>query len=275
MKKIAAITMVRHDELFLSLWLRYYSREIGAENLYVILDGEDLEIPDGQGAHFENVPHRVLPVADGDKTRITLINEKARQLLGTYDMVIGCDVDEFLVLDPNAGTSLSQYLSEKKIRVSLSGLGLDVGQNLHTEQAYQPDRKVLEQRRFAVLSTRYTKPVVKVSSAAWGAGFHRIKGHNFHIDKNLYLVHLGCFDYAYMEEKIASSGRLKEGWEKHFNKRIRTIRYVTDRYAADERRMRTARLLQTVFRPPYVWNKPSMFGLHWVVTLPERLKDIL
>lgn len=275
MKKIAAITMVRHDELFLSLWVRYYSREIGAENLYVILDGEDLEIPDSKGVHFERVPHRVLPVAEGDKARITLINEKASQLLEVYDMVIGCDVDEFLVLDPKEGTSLSQYLSGKKIKVSLSGLGLDVGQNLRTEQAYQPDKNILEQRRFAVLSTRYTKPVVKVSPAAWGAGFHRIKGHDFHIDKNLYLIHLGCFDYAYMKEKIASSGRLKEGWEKHFNKRIRTIRYVTDRRAAGERRLRTARLLQRFFRPPYAWNKPSMFGLHWVVALPERLKNIL
>ena len=44
-KHIAAITMARNDEFFLSRWVEYYGRELGIENLYIILDGTDQDAP--------------------------------------------------------------------------------------------------------------------------------------------------------------------------------------------------------------------------------------
>jgi hypothetical protein len=42
----------------------------------------------------------------GDGTRIAFLNEKSAELLKTYDLVIGGDADEYLVLDPNTNLSL-------------------------------------------------------------------------------------------------------------------------------------------------------------------------
>ena len=46
------------------------------------------------------------------------------------DLVIGTDVDEFLIVDPMLGVSLAEYLSTAEVRGSLSALGLDVVRHL-------------------------------------------------------------------------------------------------------------------------------------------------
>ena len=134
-KRIAAITMARNDEFFLSRWIKYYGDLFGTENLYIYLDGTDQEIPENAGnAHITKLPHTDMSRSAGDKYRINLISDLANKLLSEYDIVIGCDCDEFLVVDPNCKKNLYQYLSQKDFNTTLSGLGLDVGQHLTYEK---------------------------------------------------------------------------------------------------------------------------------------------
>ncbi|MBR0212459.1 MAG: glycosyltransferase family 2 protein, partial [Alphaproteobacteria bacterium] len=87
-KKIAAITMARDDEFFLSRWIAYYGKQLGTENLYILLDGTDQEIPKNAGqAHITKLPHKQLSRAAGDKYRIRKITELAHKLLKKYDIV--------------------------------------------------------------------------------------------------------------------------------------------------------------------------------------------
>ncbi|MFQ6704456.1 MAG: glycosyltransferase family 2 protein, partial [Alphaproteobacteria bacterium] len=117
LKRIAAITMARNDEFFLSRWIKYYGDELGYENLYIYLDGTDQVIPENAGAaHITKLPHTDMTRATGDKYRIGLISDLANKLLSEYDIVIGCDCDEFLIVDPNCKMSLREYLSNKKIK---------------------------------------------------------------------------------------------------------------------------------------------------------------
>ena len=134
LKRIAAITMVRNDDFFLHRWLKYYGDQFGPENLYIYLDGTDQPVPQNAGAaHIEKLPHTDLSRAAGDKYRIGKLNELARELLETYDIVIGCDCDEFLIVDPKTNKTLAEYLSEIQKKNTVSGMGLDVGLNLKTE----------------------------------------------------------------------------------------------------------------------------------------------
>ena len=203
-KRIAAITMARNDEFFLNRWISYYGEQFGEENLYIYLDGLDQANPARAGrANITRLPHRDQAVQKGDKTRILLLSDLARKLFDDgYDIVVGCDCDEFLVVDPELGMTLRQYLSDKKINTSLSGLGLDVGMDLNSEAPLDPDMPMLPQRKYALMSTRYTKPVVLSRPATWGSGFHSVKGHNFHIDKNLYLLHFGGADLDMIKTKV-------------------------------------------------------------------------
>ena len=273
LKKIAAITMARNDEFFLPRWIKYYGDEIGTENLYIYLDGTDQKIPKNAGAaHIKKLPHTDMPRAAGDKYRIGLMNDLARELLKSYDIVIGCDCDEFLIVDTNTNKTLAEYLSGIKIKNTVSGLGLDVGQNMNCESTLDASAPILPQREYALLSTRYTKPVVKNAPVDWGSGFHSISGHNFHIDKNLYLLHFGAVDMQMLEQKAAARG---DDWLNHLRRRGNgTINAVTTLPARDEKWLRRARILQTFARPIYALDKPGMFGLKRVVKIPSRFKKL-
>lgn len=272
LKKIAAITMARNDEFFLTRWIKYYGEMIGTENLYIYLDGTDQKIPNNAGtANITKLPHTDMTRSVGDKYRIGLINDLAKKLLKTYDIVIGCDCDEFLIVDPAVNKNLAEYLSELKIKNTVSGLGLDIGQNMKIEQTLDITKPILEQREYALLSTRYTKPVVKNAPLDWGSGFHSISGHNFHIDKNLYLLHFGAVDMQMLEHKAASRG---PDWLNHLRRRGNgTINAVTNLPAHDEKWIKRARIIQTLARPIYAFDKPGMFGIQRVVKIPARFKN--
>ena len=95
--------MARNDEFFLSKWVDYYGRELGNKNLYIILDGTDQSEPkNADGANIIKLPHTDMSRAAGDKYRIGKISDLANELFKTYDIVIGCDSDEFLIVDPTA-----------------------------------------------------------------------------------------------------------------------------------------------------------------------------
>ena len=268
-KHIAAITMARDDTFFLSRWIEYYGREIGTENLYIYLDGTDQDIPENAGAaHITKLPHTDMSRSAGDKYRIGKMSDLANKLLKKYDIVIGCDCDEFLIVDPALNTSLAKYLSNTEIHTTLSGLGLDVGQHLTHEKPLDSSKPFLAQRAYALLSTRYTKPVVINRPVRWGSGFHSINGHNFHIDPNLYLLHFGAVDMEMLVAKAASRG---PDWVNHLKRRGNgTINDVTNRPAHGEKWLKIARVMQRIFRPIYAWDKPGMLGIKRVVKIPNR-----
>jgi len=270
-KRIAAITMARDDEFFLSRWIAYYGKNLGTKNLYILLDGNDQKVPENIGdAHITKLSHTPMSRSSGDKYRINKLSKLAHKLLKQYDIVIGCDTDEFLIVDPKTKQTLSEYLSNKKINTSLSGLGLDVGQHLSKEKTLDKNAPFLEQREYALLSTRYTKPVVITKPVFWGSGFHSIKHHNFHIDKNLYLLHFGAIDMKMLEQKAQKRGA---DWLNHLKRRGNgTINLITHKKTKSERWLNVARILQTYCRPIYALRKPAMFGLKPVIKIPTRFK---
>lgn len=264
--------MARNDSFFLGRWIDYYGEQLGKENLYVLLDGFDQKAPQNIGnanvKHFEHIDYKV---AEADKKRIETITKMASELLKTYDIVIGTDADEFLVVDPLCNMTLLQYLSRLNIKTSVSGLGMDVGQHLSDENALERHLPFLEQRRFAVVSSRYTKAIVINKPVEWGSGFHRVRNHNFRIDKNLYLFHFGCVDYKMLQDRFSDSDRIKNGWERHLKKRAGTITVISKNKALNAAFiLPLARIIQSVIRPVFAWNKPTMAGLKLVVKIPER-----
>ncbi|MGP1526143.1 MAG: glycosyltransferase family 2 protein [Candidatus Cryptobacteroides sp.] len=277
MKRICALTMVRNDDFYLKKWTAYYGRELGEENLYIFLDGKDQPIPDWcPKAHITAYDKIKGQVVEAEKGRLALLSQKAAELLESYDLVIGTDADEFLIVDPALGISLAEYLSSKDIKISLSGLGVDVGQNTKEETGIIENEPFLRQRHYARLSTRYSKPSVLAAPVVWGSGFHRIKGHNFHIAKDLYLFHFGYFDLGRIEARFNDKDRKEAGWSRHLAKRSKTIRLVTNKKAGEWNScVNFARIVQNLVRPPYAWNKPAMFEMVVIVRIPERFQDIV
>lgn len=273
MKRIAAVTMVRNDRFFLHKWVDYYGEEFGEENLFIIFDGKDQIVPDFcRNANCRVVEKIGATVRSSDKGRIRYVSHFASELFEKgYELVVGGDADEYLVVDPKLGMPLGEYLSKSEIKSSLSGLGLDFGQRLGEEEGLTLSRPFLSQRRYAQIGTRYTKASVIARPVEWGSGFHRVEGHNFQIGKDLYMMHFGYSDLAMIEARLSDADRLRQGWEKHMNKRKRTIRLVNSLVPRDfDKTVKIARKIESVVRPPYAWNKPGLLGLKWVVKIPER-----
>ena len=269
--------MVRNDEFFLRRWVAYYGKELGMENLFVFLDGKDQPLPEWcPGVHVtacDKIPGQVV---EAEKGRLKFLSDQAAELLRRYDMVIGTDADEFLIVDPDLGLSLSEFLSSLKLKSSYSGLGVDVGQHTGLESEINPKNTFLSQRGYGLLSTRYSKPSVITEPVTWGSGFHRIKGHNFRIVPQLYLFHFGYFDLKRIEARFNDKDRQAAGWGRHLAKRARTINLVSRKKAHDwERWTAFARCMQNFVRPPYAWNKPAMFNLDIVVRIPDRFSKIV
>ena len=271
--------MVRNDGFFLSRWVQYYGSHLGKENLYILFDGTDQQVPSfASGCNTELVPRVAGRVSDADKGRIALLSSKAAELFGRYDLVIGTDADEFLAVDPALNVGLAEFLSglDTKGRSSFSGLGCDVVQNVSCEAPLDPGRGMLEQRSHIVLSTRYTKASVLCRPVAWGSGFHRTRKGNYHIVDGLYLFHFGCANMAGLEQKAQDSDLSARGWGRHLGKRMALIRSVASLPLCDwDVWTKRARRLQTWIRPPYAWNKPAMLNLKIVVKLPEKFKNIV
>jgi len=276
MKRIAVITMARNDEFFLNLWVKYYGNLFGEENLYIYLDGLDQKPPKEAGkANVQIVEKLGLKVVEAEKLRLSFLSDRAAELFEQgYHLVIGCDADEFLVVDAKTGKELPEYLSSLKIKGSLSALGLDVGQHLKEESPIDKTRPILQQRKYALINSRFTKTSIIAKPVQWGRGFHRVRGRNFQIDRNLYLLHFGNIDYDSLVSKYNSKDIIVRGEQAHFRRaRFSVIDFITNLKSIEgDKVFEPARIIQTCFRPVYAWNKPNMLGLRWVVRIPDRFK---
>lgn len=278
-KLIAAVTTARNDDLFLTKWIAHYGDAFGYRSLFVFLDGYDQTRPDCPGAdqvNFLFLPHQPLERVPAMRRRARVMSHLAAGLFRYFDIVLATDVDEFLIVDPDTGTDLASYLSSLNNRVSVSGLGLDVGQHLILEEALDPDRPFLDQRRFAHLSARYTKPNTTFRPVTWGSGMHRVKRHNFHIDPNLFLFHFGMVDFGRSTGKTLDRDRLATGWGEHLQRRERLFKIITEAEPKDgDSYFPIARRRQTWRRPLHALNKPGMLRGDPVVTIPDRFRGLV
>lgn len=279
MKKICAITMVRNDEFYLRKWVEYYGAQLGRENLRIYFDGEDQQVPSFcNGIYTELKPRIPGMVVKSEKERLGFLSMHAARLMKDegYDMVIGVDADEFLVVDPKLGMTLCEYLDSLDVKVCLSGLGVDVGQHLNEEGRIDPSVPFLSQRRYAYLCSRYTKPSVLSKPVSWGSGFHRVKGHDYYIDRNLFLFHFGSIDLEMIKERMGNQDLISTGRLGHIMKRAKTIYVVTDAKAREwDKTVSRMRNVQQFMRQPFAWNKPWNPITKVVVRIPDRFMNVI
>ena len=276
-KRVAVISMMRNDNFFVHKWINYYGNQFGNENLFLILDGHDQAIPAScNGINVLRIPHISLNRSKGDKNRAKLVSQLAKALFQRYHIVIAHDIDEILVVDPKLNISLLDYLSKAHQCSSLSALGLDIGQHIEQEQPIDVNKPFLTQRSFAHVSARYTKPVVALKPLRWGSGFHRVKGRNFRIDRNLYLFHFGMVDFNKSREKIGDQSLHNVGWTGHLDRRLKLFDLIRSQSAINgDVFFAKARFRQNLFRPIYAINKPGMLKEKPIVRIPERFKSIV
>lgn len=276
-KPIAVVSMYRDDIFFADKWISYYGKIFGYEHIYLFVDGTDQILPKKAfKINCFKIQHLSMRRSKADRHRAYHISEFAKNLYPRYKAVLAMDIDEFLVIDPNLNQSLFDYLNQEFKYSSLSGLGLDVGQHPITEKQLDLNKKFLSQRSYALLSDRYTKPVVSLKPINWGSGFHRIKGENFFIDPNLYLFHFGLIDKEYAFSKFNNSKLNNRGWKSHFKRRSNVYNYIKNYNPVDgDDLFEKARIHFTKNRKLFAWNKPAPMKANNLIIIPKRFQALV
>jgi len=190
---VAAITMVRDDLFFLRAWLRHYGAMLGRENCYIVNHGRgDAVAAEAAGANVIGIPgehHKNF-----DMKRWRLLNGLVGGLKSYYDHVIVGDVDELVVLDPEAGVSLLDWLKTVPADRVLTPLGLEVVHRIDREPDAITDR-ILGPRRHVRIAPHYSKPCVISTGTKIARGGHFTQYDKLHTPEHLYLFHLKFSDF--------------------------------------------------------------------------------
>lgn len=210
---MAAVTMVYQDHFFLERWVRYYSAQIGRENLYILRHGTDPEIDRiAEGANIIHIPQ--MP----DKSRLErqrwgLMSQFASGLTLYYNWVIANDVDEIIALDPMIGTSLPEYLNNKFLAGAPQFISPFAVEIIHTPASETdpilPDRPILERRRNFRINSNYAKPCIIRGRIRFSIGGHGSNMENVELDPNLFLFHLRYVDDGISRKRLEARRQLE------------------------------------------------------------------
>lgn len=200
MQTAAALTMVRDDAFFLKAWLRHYGGLLGRENCYIVNHGRGEIVSDlAQGCNVIGIPGD--PHKNFDMKRWRMLNNVVMGLRCYYDHVIVGDVDELVVLDPEAGIDLPEFLSAVPPNRVLTPLGLEVIHRVELEHDAIADR-ILGPRRHVRPAPHYSKPCVISAGTKIARGGHFTQYERLHTPDHLYLLHLKFCDLAAYSEAM-------------------------------------------------------------------------
>ncbi|MFD2855605.1 glycosyltransferase family 2 protein [Seohaeicola zhoushanensis] len=198
MQTAAALTMVRDDAFFLKAWLHHYGGLFGRENCYVVNHGRGEEVARlAEGCNVIGIPgdhHKNF-----DMKRWRMLNNFVMGLRCYYTHVVVGDVDELVVLDPEAGTDLKTWLEGQPNDRVLTPLGLEVIHRIDIEPEPVAER-VLGPRMHVRHAPHYSKPCVVSAGTKIARGGHFTQYDKLHTPEHLYLLHLKYCDFtAYAE----------------------------------------------------------------------------
>ena len=97
-KKLCCIfTFVRNENVFLPIWLKYYSRFFNGEDIYILDHSSD----DGSIEEcLKNYSFNVITIpfeSYNDILRINIARDKQAELLDSYEYVLYADADEIVI----------------------------------------------------------------------------------------------------------------------------------------------------------------------------------
>jgi hypothetical protein len=235
--RIAAITMVYNEGRMLPLWLAYYGRHIGPENLYVVDHGSD----DGSTA---GVVNRIRLPRDGgydEVDRCNFVAELHAALLRFFDVVIYTDCDEIIVPDPAKHRGLRAYIEAREpLARPVAPAGVNLYQRLGCEARLDFAVPILAQRRHCFFHSPLCKPTVAAARTEWTAGFHGMRG-AFDVDPDLVMFHLKFADLGRSLGRVAltrdmawTARTIEAGYGSNWRESEDQVRGTFDRWSALE-----------------------------------------
>jgi hypothetical protein len=184
--RVSVVTDAVSPDFYFPLWHKYYGTFFGTRNLHVICFGDDgVSFSEWALGSIEHAP------VFNNAERARYVSHKVNRLLEVSDIVIRCDVDEFLVPNPKLYNDLRHYIEELKTG-HVTSFGYDVLQAAN-EAGLDLEMPILgAQRRFAYAVDSLCKTSIVSSATHWGGGFHASSKPP--LFNELYMFHLKLAD---------------------------------------------------------------------------------
>lgn len=202
--KIATVTCVYNESIFLERWLGYYSQF--ADTVHVVDNFTD----DGsvekakEKFKFDTSPLEASHYDIGIWQVITNRFKKiTKGLLGSHDCVIVADVDEFILPDPKKYTGLRDYINKMKQDYARCSAWNIV--QVEGEKSIDWERPLLKQRQYWKENVGLCKPLITKVPLDWVPGQHRIRGITRTPDPDLILAHLRDIDTQLFRERVVKT----------------------------------------------------------------------
>lgn len=281
-KLVCALTHVREETFFLQKWIDHYGAIVGHENLYVVLDGSDWEPRvDLSGVNVQIMEGSPRERFRNDRFVAKEMSRRAHLLRKKHNYVLRTDCDEFVVVDPASGLDWPEALTEIDAEGYIFALGVDVIQTGTGLSPVNPERPILAQRPYGLVSGLYSKAIAISRWNNWAGGAHRLINRPVRISQHFVLFHMALSDYAIAQERHAGRG----GQGQHDSH----VSYIDERFAvidaaaqwpvADEGFDALAKRMRHEFaideegqprkRPPTGINEANF------VHIPERFLDLV
>jgi hypothetical protein len=166
-KKVAVITDATSAGFFFPAWHRYYGEQFDPKSLHVVTyEGKK---PLFAGFELGNLWE--INATYDDTLRAGVISDLVGVLLRSHDVVLRCDVDEFLAPDPVRAPDLRAFIERNELPY-VTAHGIDVVEM--AEDAPLDKSKTLpdEQRCFGMRAAALSKTALTTVPMRWGEGFH-------------------------------------------------------------------------------------------------------
>ncbi len=186
--------MVRDDAFFLKAWLRHYGDTLGRENCYIVNHGRGDAVRQlAEGCNIIGIPGDPHP--NFDMKRWRMLNNFVQGLRSYYTHVVVGDVDELVVVDPQDGRNLLEFLKDQPKQQVLTPLGLEVIHRIDIEPEPIADT-ILGPRRHVRLAPHYSKPCIVSRGSKLSRGGHFAQYDRLITPDDLYVFHLKFCDFA-------------------------------------------------------------------------------
>ena len=193
--RLAALTMAYNEPVWAGVWARFYSRQVGAANCFLLDHGSDDGSTDGLGIHVEPLARSALD----ENARAATVSAVVAELLRAYDAVVHSDVDELVLADPTRYRDLLAFADAVPDLV-VTAAGLDVQHLPGEEPPLDVQRPIGEQRQWVRFSGAMCKPAFVRRPVRWMPGFHRCDAEM--VPGGLYLLHLRYADLRLGLERL-------------------------------------------------------------------------
>lgn len=211
---LGVMTMAYQDYDLLDIWVRYYERQVDRRHLYVLSHGNDPEHRRiAEGANVIAIP-RDPSMVQLDRRRWFLITQFTNGFMRYYNWMISGDVDEIIVLDPEQGSSVVDYLKRFDslgAPGSISPFGIEIVHNPDLEpEPLIAGHPILGRRRLFRLNANYAKPCLVRKDVRFTVGGHANSHQPRYLDDHLYLMHLRFYDFERSCERLRARSVLRK-----------------------------------------------------------------